>query len=170
MPSVIMADDPASLARLQDIVLPAPIEWWPLAPGWYLIALVALALTFWISLHLWRTHQSSAYRRAALSELRRIEQAWYRRPGSGSSLSRDLAELLRRTALAAAPRASVAPLSGAAWRQFLNDSLAFSKSQGTWDWLDHAYRPAEPVTQRDGQAWISATRNWIRNHRTNDPC
>lgn len=165
-----MPDDPASLDKLQDIFLPPPIGWWPLAPGWYLVAAAVFALAAWLALRFWRNRQSSAYRRAALSELQRIEQAWRSRPGSGSSLSSDLAELLRRTALAGAPRVRIAALSGAAWRAFLDDSLASSRSQGSWDWLDAAYRPAGPIAQQDGQAWISITRDWIRNHRMDDAC
>ena len=33
-------NDPGSLQNLNDIVVPGPVAWWPLAPGWYLLLAV----------------------------------------------------------------------------------------------------------------------------------
>ena len=35
---------PDPLAQLRDIHLPEPVSWWPPAPGWWLMALVAVVL------------------------------------------------------------------------------------------------------------------------------
>ena len=35
------------LDQLRDIHLPEPISWWPLAPGWWLLIIIALALMVW---------------------------------------------------------------------------------------------------------------------------
>ena len=35
-------NDPGSLANLNDIVVFAPQDWWPPAPGWWLLAVAAL--------------------------------------------------------------------------------------------------------------------------------
>jgi hypothetical protein len=105
-----MNTDPASLDNLREIVLPPPVPWWPLAPGWWLlfaaIALAALAFAF----RLFRRWRANAYRRAALREL---------------AVAGDvpaIAEILKRTALVAYPRKDVAALSGAAWLAWLAET------------------------------------------------
>ena len=39
--------DPGSLQNLHDIVVPGPAAWWPPAPGWYVLAAVALSVGEW---------------------------------------------------------------------------------------------------------------------------
>ena len=42
-------NDPGSLQNLNDIVLPAPVPWWPLAPGWWvLIGLIPIVGFWWV--------------------------------------------------------------------------------------------------------------------------
>jgi hypothetical protein len=105
-----MNTDPASLDNLREIILPPPVPWWPLAPGWWMlfaaIALAALAFAFRF---FWRW-RANAYRRAALREL---------------AIAGDvpaIAEILKRTALVAYPRNDVAALSGAAWLAWLAET------------------------------------------------
>ncbi len=66
--------DPASLQNLNDIVLPATVGWWPLAPGWYILfasLLIALAWSGYRLLHRWKNNR---YRRAALRELQLLKE------------------------------------------------------------------------------------------------
>jgi Domain of unknown function (DUF4381) len=49
-----MAQDPASLENLRDIVLPAPVPWLPPAIGWRLVA-AALAAAAVVAT--WRAYQ-----------------------------------------------------------------------------------------------------------------
>jgi hypothetical protein len=110
----------ADLPGLADIVMPAPPAWWPQTPGWWILAAcLAAALLVWA----WRArrrYRANRYRREALAELGRLQAAL-----AGNAIERGaallaVAALLKRTALAAWPRASVAPLSGLAWRDFLH--------------------------------------------------
>ncbi len=96
-----------SLDRLHDIVLPPHVSWWPLAPGGYVLLAMGLLLASALIHRAWRRRQANAYRRAALRELGSIEDA------------AAMAELLRRTALAIAPRPSIAGKTGAAWLDWL---------------------------------------------------
>lgn len=96
-----------SLDRLHDLVLPPAVPWWPPAPGWYVVFTLALVAAAWMAIHAWRHWQANAYRREATRELASLES------------SAAIAELLRRTALAIAPRSVIAEKTGTAWLDWL---------------------------------------------------
>jgi hypothetical protein len=100
-------NDSTSLDRLHDLALPPEEPWWPLAPGWYVLIALALAAAGWLAFRAWKHWRSNAYRRAALKELKSLDT-----PAA-------IAELLRRTALAIAPRPVIAELIGPAWPDWL---------------------------------------------------
>ncbi|MCC9609050.1 DUF4381 domain-containing protein [Blastopirellula sp. JC732] len=102
-----MNDDPTSLDQLHEIVLPPPVPWFPLAPGWYVLFALLLALVVWGVCAAWKSWRANAYRRAALEQLK------------GCQTITAISETLRRTALAIAPRATIAPLVGEAWADWL---------------------------------------------------
>ena len=111
--------DPSSLDNLFDIVVPPPVSWWPPAPGWYLVGGLAIALAVWAAWRGWQRWRAAAYRRAALAELRQLEA----RAGDGAQHDAALCEvpaLVKRTALAAYPRETVASLAGPEWLRFLD--------------------------------------------------
>lgn len=100
---------------LRDIRLPPEPPLWPPAPGWWaVLALLALVLAAVV----WLVRRRRRVRRAALAELRRLEVRW-RQDGDAAALARGLSILLRRVALATAPRREVAGLTGAAWLAWL---------------------------------------------------
>jgi len=144
----------AELTRqLRDIHQPEPHFWWPPAPGWWLLAGLALGL---LAFGLWRRRRRRALRRAALAELRRIQT-------SGASPRRQAAEvemLLRRVALARRPRAQVAPLQGEEWLRCLDrlgDTQAFSRGPGRA--LLRA--PWDPKAPADLEALLALARLWL---------
>ena len=102
-----MSDTPTSLDHLHDLVLPPAVPWWPLAPGWYAVIALALVAAAWMTLSVWRRWQANAYRREAMRELASLQSA------------EAIAELLRRTALAIAPRPEIAQRTGSAWLDWL---------------------------------------------------
>lgn len=99
--------DSTSLDHLHDLALPPEVPWWPLAPGGYAVISLALIAVAWLACREWKRWQSNAYRRAALRELQSLDT-----PVA-------IAELLRRTALAIAPRAVIADLTGIVWLDWL---------------------------------------------------
>lgn len=147
-----MNSDPASLGNLRDIVTPEPVSWWPLAPGWWVVILVGCLLAAIAAWRGWRRWRANAYRREALSKLERAESI------------AAVANLLKRTALGAYPRSSVASLSGDAWCRFLTESSLEPMP------LD----VSEALTRglfRDGVADASDSLrsyavSWIRKHRS----
>ena len=163
-----MPDDPASLERLHDVVLPAPVPWWPLAPGWYVIGsvlMLAVGLAAWRWWHHWR---SQAYRRAALAELR----DWESERSGGDPLAGDdlaqLAALLRRTAMAVLPRDQVAGLPEADWIKLLQRARPGSRPD-SWDWLAAAYRPGASLPPPRSDELRAEVRSWILHHRLEPP-
>lgn len=162
------ASAPAALKGLQEIALPAPPSWLPQTWGWVVIAALVLALIAWVAWRVWRHHRANRYRREALAELGRIEQALTARGEDGESRAQALVALpalVKRTALAAAPRAQVAALSDVQWLAFLDQTLpgkAFSEGAGRM-LPALAYDPRPPSADAT-QALVALVRRWIAHH------
>src|SRR5262249_19768373 len=144
------------VAGLIDIPLPAQISLWPQTwASWIAIALLIVGL---IAAVIWfaRRWHANRYRRAALAELDLIMQA--PQPNADA-----LELLLRRTALAAFPRETIAPLSGAAWLSFLDKTYGgqeFSRGAGR----TLALAPYAPASAGDVASLADLVRRWIRTH------
>jgi hypothetical protein len=103
-----MKPDATSLDRLHDLAPPPEVGWWPLASGWYVLSGITLLVLLYLAHRTWRNWQANAYRRAALHELGTLDDATA------------IAELLRRTALAVAPRSVIANATGPDWIAWLS--------------------------------------------------
>ncbi|MCP3669268.1 MAG: DUF4381 domain-containing protein, partial [Gammaproteobacteria bacterium] len=99
------------LGLLHDIHTPDGVDWWPLAPGWWLLLLFGSILLIYSLL---RQHRGSCLQREARSELKRIRQE-FQDHQQQSRLSMEINILLRRVALTRAPRSLVAGLVGTNW-------------------------------------------------------
>ena len=120
------------LSQLRDIHLPAPISWWPPAPGWWLLAAFIVAIL--CGLFVWyRRRQRDGWRRNALTELARLRQQYAEQSTAAHNIVSELSVLLRRVAISCFPRAEVAMLSGDKWLAFLDrnlDESPFQSEQG----------------------------------------
>ncbi len=108
---------------LRDLHLPAPVGWWPPAPGWWLLMAIAAAGLLWFLWRAWQQWRRAAARRIAMAELKRYAGA-YQQDGDLVTLAKRLSELTRRAMLAYAPRDEVASLTGEAWLLWLDRGLA----------------------------------------------
>ena len=151
-------NDNASLQNLNDIVTPDAVPWWPLAPGWYVLAVVAAMALAGLAVLGWRRWRKDRYRRQALAELEDI------REDAAESLQR-LPALLKRTALSAWPRETVASLSGQPWHAFLDHSAGTDQfCQGAGELLDQlAY--GKSLSESEHSRLLAAAENWLRLHR-----
>ncbi|MFT5697941.1 MAG: hypothetical protein ACI8ZB_000795 [Desulforhopalus sp.] len=132
----------ASLTDLSDIVLPAPIEFWPLGQGAYLL-LIAILISVGLLAYLYVGHQrANRYRRIGLKLLATAQSVY------------DVSVVLKRVALAAFPRERVASLYGASWVEFLNQTCADCN-------LESLDLNGENMAEKD---LITAAGFWIRNH------
>lgn len=107
---------------IRDLHLPALTGMWPLAPGWWVLILLALGAILWLLHNLARRHAQGAARRHALRQLEVFERA-YLKHGNAVAFGTQLSELVRRTMLAYAPRAEVAGLTGDAWLAWLDRDM-----------------------------------------------
>jgi len=132
---------------LRDLHLPDAISWWPLAPGWWAVIVVALIALGYLLRSWFRTRARGAARRYALHQLEVLVQA-YEQHKDLVTFGAEASALLRRTMLAYAPRQDVAGLTGDAWLQWLDRDLAqpvFVDGPGR-QLLDLPYRNPQSAT------------------------
>jgi len=159
--------NPSWLAQLAAEHPPAPAGWWPLAPGWRLLAALGLAAA--VTLVWWLTHrgrglqagltewvQNQGPRHAALSELRVIRET----ASDPSTLARMLENLLRRYALAVFGPERVASLTGDAW-------LALVVAEGGEQLADGPGRSLLAAAfggraSDDREHWLAAAEGFLR--------
>jgi hypothetical protein len=110
-----------ALAALRDIHLPAPIGWWPLAPGWYVVLMFSLLMLLAAIAVLYRQYHQGRARRQALQLLKNYE-ALHQKKANSQLIAAAISELLKRVALVYFPRTDVASLQGEAWLLFLNNT------------------------------------------------
>lgn len=113
--------DPEQLP-LRDLHLPEAVGWWPLAPGWWFLIAVVLAVAGVLLHRQYQRWRMNAARRIALRELSRLERE-YEAGANAQQLAKSVSELLRRGMLAYAPRAEVAGLTGESWLAWLDQGL-----------------------------------------------
>jgi len=145
---------------LRDLHLPDAIGWWPLAPGWWVVLAIAVAVFVYLAWRVYKRWQFHAPRRYALRELARFE-AEYLEHRNPVVLGKQLSELLRRGMLAYAPREEVAGLTGEAWLVWLDEGmpLPYFHTEGGKSLLNLPYRdPEGEFSEIDINALISAVR------------
>lgn len=138
---------------LRDIHLP-PAAWWPLAPGWWIVAALVLLLIGCAAWLLWR-HARRRTRRAALREVDALATA-YARDGDDVRLADGASRLLRRVARVV--DAGAASLAGDAWRGFV---LQYARDPATREPLERLLEArfvASPSLE--GPALLRALRAW----------
>jgi hypothetical protein len=145
---------------LRDLHLPPPIDWWPLAPGWWILVSVVLLGLLYMLRRAYRAWRANRPRRIALRELQKVNVN-YQRGADAIWLSQQLSQLLRRAMLAYAPRSEVGGLAGQRWLEWLDrglDGKPFTAGPGrlleTLPYRQHDERDAE----LDVQALIETVR------------
>lgn len=106
--------------EIRDIHVPEVSLWWPMAPGWWMLALLPLLVMFGFWLYS-RRHQYRSVQKAASRELDRVYES-YRRHHDSKRFVRDLSVLLRRISISRYGR-HAANLTGESWLVFLDRGL-----------------------------------------------
>ncbi len=129
---------------LHDIILPAQVSPWPPLTLWLLAAGLLIAL---LALALWLNR-----RRHRLAPMRAARQAIAGLDPNARDLPLQVQALLKRTALAYAPREAVAELSEQAWYRWLDQRLPPAE-QGRWPEL--MGNPYSDAPQHGGPALLN---------------
>lgn len=156
----MMEEDLSGLTLLELLDLlepppdPAPVSMVPQTVGWIWLGLGLLVLLVLAVRRFMRHRRETAYRRAALKAL----------DAAGNDPAQ-IAQVLRRAALAAFPRRQVAALTGADWLAFLDRTMGgngFADGPGR-SLVEAPYRDTPPDPDLPPLA-----RRWIRHHRAGE--
>jgi hypothetical protein len=146
---------------LKELPLPEPVSWWPQTAGWAVLAIALLILLASAAYKVFRRIQRNAYRRDGLAMLEAMQ--------SDHSMLGELPLLLRRSALQAAPRKSVAGLRGTDWIDWLNASagrqLFRTDDAIILDQLAYAQDGDQAADDASVRHVLQASREWMRSHR-----
>jgi hypothetical protein len=87
-----------ALANLKPLIAPAPISWWPPAPGWWVLGIALLLLLIGLLVwgwKYWRHYRGTLYQREALQLLARVSEI------EPHKQLQEIAAILRRAAICA---------------------------------------------------------------------
>jgi len=150
------------LADLRDIHMPLPVDSWPLAYGWWILAALLIGCLAYAIFRIWSRWRRNRYRREALVELEAIHHQFVETKDTLAYLQ-SFQELLKRVALTYYSREQVASLTGESWVDFLDrtcDSHEFSMGNGQ-TLIDANYQsdPSADIVQLH-----ELGRSWIKHH------
>lgn len=153
-----------AMRSLHDIAVPPPVSMLPQTWGWAALAGIVWVLLLILAIRAIRRFRRNAYRRDAIQRLSALEAEM-----SGAKrgqATRELAKILKQTALAAWPRRRVAALTGAKWVRFLglssSDDRALAQLLDDFEYRGHAALSAVSETKAKGALGIA--RRWIEGH------
>ena len=151
------------LADLADIHLPNSISAWPLAPGWWVLIILACAGLVAL-FKLWsKWHASRLYRRQALAQLNSIE-ASNNKISSNSQLVATL-ELLKQTANTAYPDQHFGSLGIAEFKVFLQKSCSEAAFEKVPDNLEAAlYSKSVEFDPLMTEHFMASAKTWTAKH------
>lgn len=143
---------------LRDIHMPTEVNWWPIAPGWWLLILVSL---FFFLLAYKKYRQRRQIRRSWQIVSQSLELfAGLQKYSDDIAFIKGISALLRRTAISLYGKEETAGLSGQAWLQFLDDksrSIDFTQGAGKV-LIDQPYRKHAVF---DREELIRVTKKWL---------
>ena len=152
----------APVLQLRDIHAAPPPEFWPPAPGWWLLALLCLVLLAALGYCVYRRYRRWRRQRTALEALAQFCNA-AALENDLARLAAELSVLLRRVALARFSRAAVAGLSGLDWLIFRDATGGCGRfSNGPGKVLLTA--PYAPCADFDAQSLCALVKDWIKQN------
>ena len=148
--------------ELRDIHDAPPPGFWPPAPGWWIIALLAILALTALSRRLFQRYYRWRRQRMALVILADIYQAFVQ-DKNASRFAAEVSILMRRLALLRFPRRNVAGLSGANWLAFLDETGGKGRFiNGPGSILKTA--PYMPKTELNAQELYALVKDWIKQN------
>jgi hypothetical protein len=153
-----------SLRTIMETELPQAVSLIPSTPGWWILFLALVGLIIRV---IWRKKQAylrDCYRRDALVQLTRIKAQL--NAGELEAV-RELAPLLRATAIAAGGRDIFSGLQDEAYATALADLCPNHEPLPVKNLQQLAYAPLIDIKLVDVETLMTALESWIRKHRRN---
>jgi len=147
---------------LRDIHSAPPPEFWPPAPGWWVLGVLVVALLTLTIVWLVRRYRRYRQQQRVLAELEQLKTLDTQQ--QVAEFTTAVSTLLRRVALMCYARQRVAPLSGVEWLNFLDETGGGGEfSTGAGQVL--AYGPYTPHTQDvSADRLLALAQNWIKKN------
>lgn len=156
------------LNQLPPLAMPENISSWPPAPGWWILALLLLALVFSVTYYLCRIYQNGRRRRLAIKEVNNLWQH-YQQTGDPRHYLQRCNNILRRFCIQQYPDAGFPRLTGEQWLQALDQLVGktlFNSTNGNQ--LLEVYQQQQPNT--DIASLHTTVKEWFNSighrHRT----
>lgn len=153
--------NPDLLSQLRDIHSAASVPWWPPAPGWWVLAMLVLAVLVWIGKRLLKGFRNHQRRQQMLAWVDLLNISTDPRSEPQAYLA-TLNRIFKLIALRAFPQQSCAQLSGQDWADFLIERMTKSPSAESLNIL--ATGPYDPAPVFDPELLSNLARNWIKQH------
>ena len=162
-------DMAVQLDQLRDIRLPPDIAWWPLAPGWWALALTFVGLAAVAGFVLLRRRKSLRYRALAELLVLKNDAALKQQP---LRLAEHVGTLLKRILLQQPQHQSLAASSGDSWSNFLIEEPGAMDNAVAKFVASAPYRHELPAHMQDlpdeaippVAKVLEAAENWIRRN------
>lgn len=149
----------ASLDNLNDIIVPDAVGFFPFAPGWMIVTVLALTLLIHFAFKAYKHYERTLYKREALKELDR-----YTNENRDEMLA--LLTLAKRVAIAAYGRTQIAKLSGEEWWDFMEQhSKVTVNSELRSQLSDLLYDTSKQHESAQYTALKDLVILWIRTHK-----
>lgn len=157
------------LAALRDIHLPEAVGLWPLAPAWW--AVMALGVAIVLGWAWWRRTQRRSPNRAALALVDDLS-ARFDQDQDRVALATGLSEVLRRIALVRFGREATARLHGADRAKALAGED--SKNGDSAEWIERLETvvyagPSVEIQPDEERRWVEAVRAFIKAQTPRGP-
>ena len=142
-----------ALMQLEDIVLPAQISQLPIAPGFWILAILFIVAMIFAVTKFKQHRLYHAPRKAALGELENLDP-------SSSLYATDINSLLKRTAMSYFPREDFAKLDGEVWYSWLAARLSTQDAKQISELLAKRYQK-NGLSPQDAQQLKQLTEKWL---------
>ena len=153
--------NPDLLTQLRDIHSAAAVPWWPPAPGWWVLALIVLALVTWMGRRVLVRYRLHRRRQQMLGWVDHLNVTLDPKVEPHAYLSM-LNRIFKVVAVKAFPGQHCAALNGQEWVDFLIEKM--KKKQSGESLAVLALGPYDPAPEFDADQMSELTRHWIRQH------
>lgn len=157
------------LDQLRDIHLPPPVSWWPPAPGWWILALLAAFSCLMLGYRLRRRWQEQHYRREANAALIQLREG-FDQHGDQQRYLHDLLALLRQAVKTAYPEKHWESLPASELIHNISSNKIFINHKDTVNYESILFKKHAAVDSSLIDQMETFIGGWIKNHRRGGKC